>query len=367
MTEQQKLALAGLLGENKTQSVAGCYTATKSDIAIINGKNPVDVSKLDLLESAIFDVEEEHPDPEPILTMNDIPTMTLNNISCIIGQAKSRKSFLVSSITGAFMNEDGFLGFNPTKNTGMVLYCDTEQSDGHLKRVVNRIFRIAGLPEGKRSNRIVILALREFAPKERMELIDTAINSYKPTLVVIDGISDLFENGVNDDRESTTIFNYLMKASSVNKCHIMTVLHTNPNSTRARGHAGSETLRKAETVLLVTKDGDTSSVESICSRDNDIKKFAFFITNEGLPMQTEVQEKKPTSNKVVVGFEKILPAQTSKSYTELVNSVMEVFGIKDNAAKKKISKAITDGIIQKNSVGYYHLPVKEADQSDLPF
>lgn len=343
------------------------YILSEQELQLLQGCEPEEVQMETIYKKYLFDVTKAHKEPEPILMKDDKTVLTLGNFSCISGQAKSRKSFLITAITGAFLCDCGYLGFEGTNHTGTVLYCDTEQSEGHVNRVVNRIYKIANIPTGERTDKLTILALREADPRTRRKLIEYAITKLKPTLVVIDGVSDLFENGVNDEREAIEIVSELMRITSEFNCHILTALHTNPGTAKVRGHAGSEVTRKAETVLQVSKDGENSLVESTHSRDKDIDKFAFFITSEGLPMQTEVQEKSPSKEALINGFLKILPYPDSTTHTELTQRVMNEFGVKTPMAKRKIAQALNYKIIAKAETGLYHLIKAECTEQNIYF
>ena len=107
---------------------------TETDLAVIRGK----------LDSALLDPSEDIPDPEPVMRQGDTVFLTKENFSAVIGQAKSRKTFLTTAIAGAYLSEDEYLGFNSPNTTGPILWIDTEMARGHVARVTRRINRISG-------------------------------------------------------------------------------------------------------------------------------------------------------------------------------------------------------------------------------
>ena len=212
----------------------------------------------------------------------------MGNISTIVGEAKSKKTFLCSALIAGFLHAQStpVLGSDPHRGT--VLWVDTEQSRSHVQLLNRRILRLGGYDEQAGDiPRLKMLALREKNPTTRRKLLFDAINELKPRLVVIDGISDLLYN-TNDLEESEELVSTLMRTSSRLMNHILMVLHTNPNSDKARGHIGSALQRKSESVIYVRKVGDTSIVEPQFCRNEPFDRFAFRINGEGLPVEAPI-------------------------------------------------------------------------------
>lgn len=318
-----------------------------------------------LIDNLWLDLSTDIQEPQPIIKQGDVNMCTLGNFSCVTGQAKSRKTFLISAITGAFLCPDEYMGMSGTTDTGTVLYIDTEQSIPHVQRVIRRIHRIAGWNEKENNERLKVLCLRELEPTKRKEAVTLAMEQVKPTLCVLDGVADLMED-TNSNLESVSIASLLLKLTSQYNCHILTALHTNPNSDRARGHIGSEITRKAETVVNVTKDGDTSLVKSAYCRDMDIQDFAFIINSKGLPEPTEIKRSQPGKvEKLQMLFAEIIPLPNSMAYAVLKSKIVEK-GLSDSTAKRYISDALDNGIIEKNQAGFYSLK-QEKQEYELPF
>ncbi len=223
-----------------------------------------------------------------------IDVCTLGNFSLAIGKAKSRKSFLTtllfSVVTGH--QTDKFSGGLPIgKKVG--IYFDTEQSRYHVQKLLHRICKLLQKPVPEN---IIVYSLRKYSPKERLELIEHAINTTSNLgFVVIDGIKDLVTS-INDEEQASMITSKLLKWTEENNIHIMAVLHQNKNDLNARGHLGTELTNKAETVISITKDAkdkNLSIVEPEYCRDKDFDPFAFTISVEGLPEIVAMEERKP--------------------------------------------------------------------------
>ena len=276
------------------------------------------------------------------------------NISAVVGQAKSKKTFLCTALVGAMLRPNGTAQFGITPKQVLVLWVDTEQSASHVQKVIKRIHRMIGVSETKSYENLVALTLREIEPKERFEVVRAAIAYYEPKLVVVDGISDLMYNS-NCIEESDAVVGEFMALSTEYNCHIMSVLHTNPNSDKARGHIGSTLQRKAETMIYVRKVGERSVVEPQFCRNEEFAPFAFHITEEGLPEECEM----PNERESEMGEENICLRIIREGYPNgierkvLVTKLVEEGNMNREYARVKVSRAIAKGLlIEKGGVLY---------------
>ena len=287
----------------------------------------------------VVDVTKPAPISKPIIEQNGVLIASLGNISAVVGAAKSKKTFLCTALVGGLLAERGDFGITP--RLAKVLWVDTEQSLLHVRKVIGRIHRLAGWPEERNCGLLHTLTLREVEPKARAEILYMAIELYRPTLVVIDGISDLMYN-TNDIAESDSIVGRLMALSTDFNCHILCVLHTNPDSDKARGHIGSTLQRKAETVLFVHKVGESSVVEPQFCRNEEFEPFAFIVDDEGLPQLSDLpKESVSERNDVVRIMKDYYPNGIER--TILIDRLMSDTGITYGAAQVKISKALRSG------------------------
>ena len=171
-----------------------------------------------------------------------------------------------------------------------ILYVDTEQSRFHCHNVLERILKLAGLPDTTDNDRLDFICLREYSPAIRIEVIDYALRRSKGYgLVVIDGIRDLMLD-INSTSESVEVINKMMEWSSKYDLHIHCVLHLNKGDNNVRGHIGTEMSNKAETVLVINKDNENPSISEVHAlhiREKEFKPFAFTIDEAGLPIIAE--------------------------------------------------------------------------------
>jgi hypothetical protein len=274
----------------------------------------------------------------------------------VVGAAKSKKTFLCTALIGAMLRPNGTAQFGITPKQELVLWVDTEQSPSHVQRIIKRIHRMAGVSEDKPYDMLITLTLREVEPKERFNVLRDAIAYYKPKMVVVDGISDLMYNS-NCIEESDAVVGEFMALSTEYNCHIMSVLHTNPNSDKARGHIGSTLQRKAETMVYVRKVGERSVVEPQFCRNEEFAPFAFHITEEGLPeeceMPNESSETTPDENICVRIIREGYPNGIDRKV--LTTKMVDEHEINRAYARVKISRAIAKGLVVERG-GVLYLP-----------
>lgn len=323
---------------------------------------------VEILKNARLDLSKPNPDPTPLITINGLPVCTRGNFSFVIGLPGSRKTFLCTGITGCFLSESGFFGMENATGTGRLLWVDTEQANGHVGRIGKRLHRILNLETNENYDDIVILMLREYHPKDRRRLFESAINYYKPDFIVLDGISDLITDPNNPD-QSSEVITFLMAITKRMDCHILTVVHANIGSEKARGHLGSEALRKCETAITVLADGEYSMCKFSKTRDVKPEDFTF-IVSDGLPEITVIPDTTRKNEKLNNLMKEVMPCLPETiSYSDLCDKIMEFTGTKVDNAKKRIAEALRSGLIVKNYVKRYHLPETKSEEGDdnLPF
>ncbi len=108
-----------------------------------------------------------------ILSVKGSVIGTLGNFSASIGKAKSKKTFNVSAIVAAALKNGTVLRYAAElpEAKRKVLYVDTEQSPHHCLNVMERIMRMAGLPDDRDNENLEFLALRKYTPEQRIRIV----------------------------------------------------------------------------------------------------------------------------------------------------------------------------------------------------
>lgn len=314
------------------------------------------------LNRFLVNANDEIQMTDAVLMQGETRIMSVGDLSVITGQPKSRKTFLVSAICAAFLSPEGYLGLHP-KVSGSILLIDTEQSRPYVIAVLRRIYRILNWEfDDSHHDKLHVLTLRELSPGERIDKLNVAIQTFNPKLVVIDGFADLLQD-TNSLEESTKRVSDLMRLSTIYQCHICSVVHTNPNSEKMRGHTGSELQRKGESVFLVTKSEEITTVSPQFCRNPEFAKFSFRIDGSGLPVHCDYTPSPEDNNRIL--FEAIFLVKTSYKFSELKKEVMRRLSIKTTAAENRIKKALQADIITKDINSFYSLSMEDEAENDV--
>ena len=243
--------------------------------------------------------------PPEVITVSGSTIGTLGNFSASTGKGKSKKTFNVCAIVASALTGRQVLNYRAAfpKGKRRVLYFDTEQSEFHCHRVLERINLLSGYQRNEDCDMIEFLNLREYGPIDRRRFIELLLAERSDVgLVIIDGLRDLLFD-INSSTEAAEVIGLLMRWSSQYNLHIHTVLHLNKGDDNVRGHIGTELNHKAETILQIVQncnDSNVSEVHASLIRDRLFPPFAFKINEEGLPVLVENFEttplKKPTFN-----------------------------------------------------------------------
>ncbi len=302
----------------------------------------------------IVDMSKELPDEQPLISIDGSCICSRGNISAICGEAKSKKTFLASALVASAMaipydKLNNFKNVDKDMNLN-VLWVDTEQGERHVRRVIERISTMTGAKMGGLVSepRLMTLSLRELDPMERYMVMTEAIKRYPFDLIVIDGIADLQRN-TNDLEESDALIGALMAISTNTNTHILCVLHTNPGSDKARGHLGSSLQRKAETVIFVHRNGECSVVEPQFCRNEPFERFAFNISEEGIPQLCDIPQSEGFGiNDRIVDILNTEYGGVVERVT-LNKKIVEVLGLNIATAKMRIRRLIDKGLLEADN------------------
>ena len=289
--------------------------------------------------------------PESIITINDVPIGSTGNLLAITGSEGSGKSnYLGALLAGTIANPESEIetlgsDVKSNKNGRAVLFYDTEQSEAQLYKNVSQIVRRAkvnhpptwfktyGLIGMNRHDRLTSI----------LHSMDRFYYEYGGIhLVVIDGIADLID-GVNDEESAVALIDELFRLAGIYKTVIICVLHLSPSGYKLRGHLGSEVQRKAAGILSVERDDDkvNSVIKALKVRDgspldvpqlvigwDDNLKFHVLMEQPSAEM-IQKHKYEELLNKAATIFE----GNESKSYSEIVSALEEVFSVNQSQAK----------------------------------
>ena len=298
----------------------------------------------------IVNASEEFPDSSPILLQGNIPLLSSGEISLITGIAKAKKTFLLSWFIAILLGKKEQGGFASKLQNG-ILHIDTEQGRRRTNGVVRRIYRLLNLDFNTPIPNLTAMSIRELSATERFAVLEKAIKQHNYSIVFVDGLADLIKN-TNCLQECSITVSELMKLAEDHNVHICSVVHTNPNSDKTRGHVGSELQRKCETVMLVKKEGEVSTVSPQFCRNKEFEKFSFFVNPNGLPETCELPNLDTQARQL---FTSVFENLSEIKYGDLCEILMEKERVAIRTAERKISRAVDMKILKKNVDGSYSL------------
>jgi len=254
------------------------------------------VNMLYVFRDTFLKIDEVLPNPPVAISIGSyhyrnelfpIQFGTYGNFSCIVGASKSKKTFLKSALIACYIGgnaQNYFSEIRGHETEGkIVLDIDTEQSKFDAQRVSRRVVDMVGANYAHYK----AFFLREHPASVRLDFIEYLVNDVykgKVGILAIDGAADLIDD-VNDLKASNEAVQRLMKLSSENNIHIMTVIHRNHDTDKPTGHLGSAILKKAETVAFVepNKEGRGTIVRAKYTRSFPFDNFIFDVNDYGLP------------------------------------------------------------------------------------
>jgi hypothetical protein len=314
------------------------------------------------LTKYIINYTDDIPDPVPVIMQGDAILFSRGNFNVVSGAPKSRKSMFIAALVASFYGNITF-GLTSCIDGGICLLFDTESSRSHTKKQLKRIYTLLNWDRPKAN--LVIFHLRECSIEERLEIIKQAIEFYKPDWTIIDGLLDIC-NSANDDTETNLLILELMRITSLYNCAMTCILHTGKsNGANMLGWLGSYAQRKAETVFLLVKDGETTTVQPAETRNQPFDEFSFLIDNRGIPyyngVVTRMTKSEITEYNMKLTFAKLLSPAKILDYTVLFNEYSEMAGCSERTAKNHISKVLKSGYLRKNDSGGYCLSVVQIE------
>ena len=261
-----------------------------------------------MLKDCLVDLNKKLAPIEPIVHVgfdykgNKVAALTRYECSCIYAPSKAKKSFAKSLIEAAYIGgntsnfTEHFVGTN--REDRYIISLDTEQGEFYAQRS----FRRVGEMVGRNYEKYIPIQLRKKSVNDRLGLIRWLIyeSPYKGKidLITIDGLADLVAN-TNDIVTSTELAEEIMKWTAEG-LHVCFILHKNNGSQKARGHIGTVSTIKAETLISIDNITDDSgnileknTVKISCSHSRGMPFEDFYLTvnEQGLPFtHTEPQD-----------------------------------------------------------------------------
>lgn len=317
--------------------------------------------------------DNEPPDLPPVVSLNDARILCVGNITVVTALPGVGKSAVCEAIAAAAINPHADTFGITTPANARVLYVDGERSARDHWVAMDRTRRRANIPAGGWVPEHVRYRLYAMEPKikTRQHELECDIEEHHPDIVVLDGLGD-FIRDPNDAGEVSEFIYALDAGAKRGNYGIIATVHPNPGSDKARGHMGSEAMRRAEAVLLLKKNPDGSRTlhsnfqHGKVRNDRDNLQSSFTWDDERR-MFLSCANPDPTAQKQAARYERAAAtyASTPIGFNELARAVAEGEGFTERNGKRWVDAMRERGFIVMTAAGLY-VDASNADES-TPF
>lgn len=301
-------------------------------------------------DSDFLDPYKELPPIQTWAKMGDRPALPKEGIVTFSAKQKKGKSLSTYALAIPLLSGNNFDTLTPSDRPNLVMVFDMEMSETTLtNRVLKQVQSI-----GKYGTRFVVCPLKAKSIQDRLKTITAKVEQYRPDIVVIDQAAKLVTNG-NDLAESNALTDLLDKMSIGRS--VWVVMHENKGAedNNMKGHLGSFLSYAAVEAYSVDRKDGIFTITYREGRDTESDNAApirFAMDSNGriidanaIFQAAQEQEVEKWRNNFVLLFGE---DKTLRS-VDLIERINTQEGLEERAAKTKIAKARTLGVIRKTS------------------
>ena len=239
--------------------------------------------------------DTDAPEEEFLFKIFGTPCFPRGDLTTVTGPAKSGKTFFLSMLMACAVRRQVLALERIRPEPLRVLWYDTEQSRYTTKRIL--IDRIGALLAGEGGTeafpdeQYYAFNMRDKMPRERVDYLALAIETYRPDICIIDGIADMLED-INNGPDSVHLMQQFQMLATSFKCNITMVIHLNRTGEKLnlRGWLGTLMLHKSYEVFncdRVSKE-EAFTAELTVSRHFSRKEtLCYTIGDDGLPVLSD--------------------------------------------------------------------------------
>lgn len=324
---------------------------------------------IDLLAANEYNPAAPPPIEQVVFRIQFKTIGSLGDFILFSGRPKSGKTKYVSgAIAGSISRQEVFgMNIRLPDHKRKVAHFDTEQGKYSHYKMMQLIEQLsgAGLPAHFKSYRC-----RSVAPRNILALVETYLKYNADCgMIFLDGLLDTVES-MNDEKHSSHIKRWLKAITETYNVLLAGVIHRGFSNDKSIGQIGSDGERAAQTVLLVEKNKETKQyiLRGEYMRDDDEFEPIAIRYSPQLQMweQTdyiaEMPETMPRANKRKpheyntqehsTKVYQIFNSQSVHSYKNLIQQIVEVYGVGQQWAKECIPVLTREGLIFRIDEGY---------------
>lgn len=310
----------------------------------------------ELLDKSRVTIDEADIELDFLLKYKQVGILPRGDVVGVKGKAKAGKSHFLALLTAAMLNAE-YSGFVAISGDLKVVWMDTEQGRRNCRGIYRKITQMAN---NKISN-FQMFSLRSVTPQDRFRGMTILCETYKPDVLIVDGIRDLMLDP-NEQKEAFPVIGEMMRLSQEYNMCIITVLHQNKKDDNMIGHAGSELVKKACEVYQVSKEAD--GMDSYCritqteTRNDEMPSFCIRLDDNKCPYPVDIvpppSKEELLRAKIVGNLDQIIEPGTGLYYSDLLRKYITAAICSASTAKRHITIAVNDGILLKDANGFYN-------------
>lgn len=300
----------------------------------------------DELKTCVIDPGARYKRKEWLIAQGDAAKGALpkGDISLIKAKPKEGKSTF-ATIMSAIACGARFGALIPAQAPCGTLYVDTEQQEADAQRITLRTYAMNNW-DIKEQHGFHVASLRDTPTPRKLPCIIRLMATYKPDLLVIDGIADLITD-FNSIEQSQNVIDALMRLTAKTNCHIINVLHQNKgeNDSNAKGHLGSLLTQKASEIYNVQHDTRSGTYTATCerSRNMPIDPVSWRIDEDGNVKPCDTQ-RKTNAGEPTAGM-----GRKTLTRKELAKTLAKKHNTSERTAYRMIEKMIQSGQAYENN------------------
>ena len=241
-------------------------------------------------------IHPPRPKLKPRVYIDGESFVTAHNLSMIQAPPGIGKSSICESILSNVLNKDcEGLGLYVDEEVERAVFFDCERDLSLIDESNEVMLKRANSKE--HNTKAIIVGLREsFSIAEKKQRIIQVVEYIKPQLIMIDGVADLVLD-TNGIEHTNNAYLWLMEIIVKYDLSIIVTLHPNKGTTTARGHIGSEMLRRCEGVIEVSENIEGIRTMQVTKARRSKKTKASFKWDEDTQMMVSCDVKQGNTKK----------------------------------------------------------------------
>lgn len=193
----------------------------------------------------------EFPEYQNLLKQGDLEFMPMGELHVLAAHKKQGKTSAVAVLASMVLGSR-FAGVEALKDDATVLIFDTEQHCNETKKICEYVYNLCGGCQDI-DQRLIVYNIMGDNPDDQMDLVEYGCMIKRPSLIVVDGIRDLFLDPDDKGQISDRLTRLKVLTRDVG-CAVLCVIHYNKNDEQLRYTLGTELGNKLFDLFTMSKN-----------------------------------------------------------------------------------------------------------------